>query len=31
MISQELINGAVGQWSKRLLLVVYFIGTVLIL
>jgi len=23
MISQELINDAIGQWSKRLLLVVY--------
>jgi len=26
MISQELINGAIGQWSKRLLLVVHSQG-----
>jgi len=26
MISQELINGAAGQWSKRLSLVVYWHG-----
>jgi len=26
MVSEELINGAIGQWSKRLLLVVHSYG-----